>query len=91
MTVWPILWLFFEYAYPLADTSYEPPLKIEPIYINEEPSNRYTCEFTKIKEQEKERAEETLKELMKKRSYQILLLNNLFDKLHDIRTFVTNK
>jgi len=30
-------------------------LKIEPIYINEEPSNRYTCEFTKIKEQEKER------------------------------------
>jgi len=41
-------------------------LKIEPLCINEDPSNRYTCEFTKIKEQEKQRAKETLKELMKK-------------------------
>jgi len=54
------------YAYPHVETSYEPPLKIEPLCINEDPSYRYSCLFTKIKEQEKQRAEETLKELMRK-------------------------
>jgi len=41
-------------------------LKIEPLCVNEDPSNRYTCKFTKIKEYEKQMAKETLKELLKK-------------------------
>ena len=56
MTNLPILWLFFECVYPLADISYESSLKRKSLCINEDPSNRYTCEFTKIKEQEKQKA-----------------------------------
>ena len=54
------------YAYPNVNTTYEPPLKIEPLCLNEDPSNRYSCAFAKIKELEKQRAEESLIEIMKK-------------------------
>jgi len=38
------------YAYPLIETSYEQPLKIEPLCLNENPNKRYTCAFDKVRD-----------------------------------------
>ena len=39
------------YAYPFIETSYEKPLEIEPLCLNENPDKRYTCAFAKVREQ----------------------------------------
>jgi len=39
------------YAYPLIETSYDQPLEIEPLCLNENPDKRYTCAFAKVREQ----------------------------------------
>ena len=51
------------YAYPAIETSYEEPLEIEPLCLNENPNKRYTCAFDKVKEWTIKNAEETLSKL----------------------------
>ncbi len=51
------------YAYPQVETSYETPLEIEPLCLNENPNKRYTCAFDKVREWTIKNAEETLSKL----------------------------
>lgn len=37
------------YAYPKVETSYEKPIPIEPVCLNENPNKRYTCAFDLVK------------------------------------------
>ena len=53
-----------KYAYPLIETSYESPLEIEPLCLNENPNKRYTCAFDKIRQETIQNAENTLNEIM---------------------------
>jgi len=51
------------YAYPKIETSYEPPIEIEPLCLNENPNKRYTCAFDKVKQWTIKNAEKALFEI----------------------------
>ncbi len=51
------------YAYPQVETSYEKPLEVEKLCLNENPNKRYTCAFDKVREWTIKNAEETLSQL----------------------------
>jgi len=51
------------YAYPSIQTSYESPLEIKPLCLNENPNKRYTCAFEKVREWTIKNAEKALSEL----------------------------
>ena len=53
------------YAYPLIETSYEPPLEIKPLCLNENVNKRYTCAFEKVREWTIKNAESALDKLNK--------------------------
>ena len=53
------------YAYPQIETSYDPPLEIKPLCLNENPNKRYTCAFVKIREWTIKNAEATLEQINK--------------------------
>jgi len=52
-------------AYPIIETSYEKPLKIEPLCLNENPNHRYSCSFEKVRERATKIAEQTFHEIMR--------------------------
>jgi hypothetical protein len=51
------------YAYPLIETSYEQPLEIEPLCLNENPNKRYTCAFDKVRDWTIKKAKATLEQI----------------------------
>jgi len=51
------------YAYPQVETSYEEPLEVEKLCLNENPNKRYTCAFEKVREWTIKNAEKTLSQL----------------------------
>jgi len=51
------------YAYPLVETSYDPPLVVKKLCLNENPNKRYTCAFDKVRELTIKNAEKKLEEL----------------------------
>jgi len=51
------------YAYPTIETSYEEPLEVESLCLNENPNKRYTCAFEKVREWTIKNAEKALSEL----------------------------
>jgi len=51
------------------ETSYEPPLEIAPLCLNENPNKRYTCAFDKVKDWTIKNAEEKLKEIYDNHNY----------------------
>ncbi len=51
------------YAYPKVETSYEPPLELKPLCLNENPNKRYTCAFDKVREWTIKNAEKALLEI----------------------------
>jgi len=53
------------YAYPSIETSYEPPLEIAPLCINENPNKRYTCAFNMVREWTIKNAEAALEQITK--------------------------
>ncbi len=57
------------YAYLSVETSYEQPLKIAPLCLNENPNKRYTCAFDKVREWTIKNAEEKLKEIYDNYNY----------------------
>ena len=52
------------HAYPYVETAFNPPLKIEPLCREDSHNNRETCGFSKIRENEIKRAQETLEKIM---------------------------
>jgi hypothetical protein len=52
------------YAYPYVESAFEEPLKVEPLCLNENPNNRNTCAFEKVKEWTTQKAESTLNEIL---------------------------
>ena len=48
------------YAYPSIETSYESPLEIKPLCLNENSNKRYTCAFDKVRDWTIKNAETTL-------------------------------
>jgi len=53
------------YAYPSVETSYEAPLEIAPLCLNENPNKRYTCAFDKVREWTIKNAEAALEQITK--------------------------
>jgi hypothetical protein len=53
------------YAYPLIETSYEQPLEIEPLCLNENSNKRYTCAFDKVRDWTIKNAEAALEQISK--------------------------
>ncbi|HSG74273.1 MAG TPA: hypothetical protein VLA01_03645 [Nitrosopumilaceae archaeon] len=53
------------YAYPSIETSYELPLVIKPLCLNENSNKRYTCAFDMIRDWTIKNAEDTLQEINK--------------------------
>jgi len=51
------------YAYPVIEASYEEPLEIEPLCLNENPNKRYTCAFEKVREWTIKNAEKALSQI----------------------------
>jgi len=51
------------YAYPKVETSYDAPLEIEKLCLNENPNKRYTCAFDKVREWTIKNAEKALLEI----------------------------
>jgi len=51
------------YAYPEIETSYEEPLEIEKLCLNENPNKRYTCAFDKVREWTIKNAEKALSQI----------------------------
>lgn len=51
------------YAYPQIETSYEEPLEVKSLCLNENPNKRYTCAFEKVREWTIKNAEKKLEEL----------------------------
>ena len=52
------------HSYPYIETTFEAPLKVEPLCLDENPNHRYSCAFDKIKEWTIQNAENTLNQLM---------------------------
>ena len=53
------------YAYPLIETSYEQPLEIEPLCLNENSNKRYTCAFDKVRDWTIKKAKAALEQILK--------------------------
>jgi len=53
------------YAYPSIETSYEAPLEIAPLCLNENPNKRYTCAFDKVRDWTIKNAEAALEQITK--------------------------
>jgi len=53
------------YAYPSIETSYEQPLEITPLCLNENANKRYTCAFDLVKDWTIKNAEATLEQITK--------------------------
>jgi len=53
------------YAYPSIETSYEQPLEIAPLCLNENPNKRYTCAFDKVRDWTIRNAEAALEQITK--------------------------
>jgi len=53
------------YAYPSIETSYEQPLEIAPLCLNENPNKRYTCAFDKVRDWTIKNAEAALEQITK--------------------------
>jgi len=53
------------YAYPSIETSYEQPLEVEPLCLNENPNKRYTCAFDKVRDWTIKNAETALEQITK--------------------------
>ncbi len=53
------------YAYPSIETSYEVPLEIAPLCLNENPNKRYTCAFDKVRDWTIKNAEAALEQITK--------------------------
>jgi len=53
------------YAYPSIETSYEQPLEITPLCLNENPNKRYTCAFDKVRDWTIKNAEAALEQITK--------------------------
>lgn len=51
------------YAYPQVDTSYMSPVKVEPLCLNEDSTDRNTCAFELVRQWTIKQAEEKLKEI----------------------------
>ena len=51
-------------GYPYVETKYEPPLKTEPLCINEKSDHRNSCAFEKVREWTTKNAEQILHEIM---------------------------
>jgi len=51
------------YAYPQVETSYEEPLEVKPLCLNENPNKRYTCAFDKVREWTIKNAEKALSQI----------------------------
>jgi len=51
------------YAYPSIETSYEKPLEVEKLCLNENPNKRYTCAFEMVKQWTIKNAEKALSEM----------------------------
>jgi len=52
------------HAYPYVETAFEEPLEIEPLCIGEDPNERYTCAFKKVRDWATKNAEETLRQML---------------------------
>jgi hypothetical protein len=57
------------YAYPQVETSYEKPLEVEKLCLNENPHKRYTCAFDMIKQWTIKNAEAKLQEIYDENNY----------------------
>ena len=57
------------FAYPQVETSYESPVKAEPLCLNEDSTDRNTCAFELVKQWTIKQAEEKLQELYKQKNY----------------------
>lgn len=53
------------YAYPSIETSYEQPLEIAPLCLNENSNKRYTCAFDKVRDWTIKNAEAALEQITK--------------------------
>jgi len=53
------------YAYPSIETSYEQPLEIAPLCLNENPNKRYTCAFGMVRDWTIKNAEAALEQITK--------------------------
>ena len=53
------------YAYPSIETSYEQPLEIAPLCLNENSNKRYTCAFGMVRDWTIKNAEATLEQIIK--------------------------
>jgi hypothetical protein len=57
------------YAYPQVDASYMSPLKVQPLCLNEDPTDRNTCAFELVRQWTIKQAEEKLKEIYEQNNY----------------------
>jgi hypothetical protein len=53
------------YAYPQITTSYDPPIELKPLCLNENPNKRYTCAFAKVQDWTIKNAGATLEQINK--------------------------
>jgi len=51
------------YAYPSIETSYDPPIEVKPLCLNENPNKRYTCAFDLVREWTIKNAEKAIDEI----------------------------
>jgi len=54
-----------EHAYPYVETTFENPLEIEPLCLDENPNHRYSCAFEKVKQWTIKNAEKALHQIMR--------------------------
>jgi len=52
-------------AYPYVETTFEAPIEVEPLCLDENPNHRDTCAFEKVKQLTIKNAEETLRQIMR--------------------------
>jgi len=57
------------YAYPQVDASYLPSVKVAPLCLNEDPTDRNTCAFEQVRQWTIKQAEEKLKEIYEQNNY----------------------
>ena len=57
------------YAYPQVDASYALPVKVAPLCLNEDPTDRNTCAFEQVRQWTIKQAEEKLKEIYEQNNY----------------------
>ena len=55
-------------AYPYVETTFEAPIEVEPLCLDENPNHRDTCAFEKVRDWATKKAEATLNELLGNRA-----------------------